>query len=521
MVGIVLSPRKRRVLRWVLALSGVTVLVLALISAWLLRPSRLKRQVEWTMSEQLGMDVAIQGLSLVLLPRPSVRGTGLTLRTPSRPDMPPFITVDHFSVDVGLLSSIRGHVDTVHLGGLKIVVPPGDDRENLSTAGPSSNGQASKIVIDHLDAHDSQLTILRRKPGHAPLVFAIHDLRVDDLGFDRAMPFSARVTNPVPKGLVESIGTIGPWRRGDPTGLPITGDYTFTQADLATIDGIAGMLSSKGTFDGRLTEILVKGNTTTPDFNLDLGGKPIPLSAAFTALVDATNGTTTLQQVDAMLFNTPLRVTGAIVNLEGDAGHDIRLNVEIADGRIEDILRLSIDSAEPLLTGDVRMRTTLTLPPGKTRVRNRLRLNGQFGLASATFTDGDVQAKLEELSRRSQGKNKEAELGRIMTNLGGRFTLAGGVLSLRELSFQVPGAAVRLQGSYAIEGEALNFDGQLRMQATVSKAIGGFKSIFIKPFDFIFRKEGMGAVVPIAITGTRAHPKMSVKLFGGGKKEKK
>lgn len=516
-------------LRWVLLLSAGTLLVITSVSIWLLRPARVKGHVERTMTERLGLDTKIEGLTLSLLPRPKMSGTGLTLRIPNRPDLPPFISIDHFSVDVELMSGIRGHVDAVHLGGLKIVVPPGQDKADLGSAVSAANaansgggpqtGEPSKIVIDRLDAHDSQLTILRRKPGHAPLVFAIHDLRVEDLGFDGAMPFFTTVTNPVPMGLVESSGTIGPWTKGDPASLPIKGTYTFSNANLDTIHGIAGTLSSKGTYEGRLTEILVQGETTTPDFNLDLGGKPIPLSATFRALVDATNGTTILQNVEAKLFNTPLKVTGAITNLEGDAGRDVTLEIEIVDGRIEDLLRLSIDSPKPLLTGDVQMRTTLALPPGKTRVRNRLRLGGRFGLESATFTDGQVQGKLEELSRRSQGKDKEETLGRVMTNLGGRFTLASGVLSLRDLSFHVPGAAVLLKGTYAIEGEALDFEGQLRMQATVSKAIGGFKSIFIKPFDFIFRKEGVGAVVPIAIKGTREQPKMSVKLFGGGKKK--
>ena len=50
------------------------------------------------------------------------------------------------------------------------------------------------------------------------------------------------------------------------------------------------------------------------------------------------------------------------------------------------------------------------------------------------------------------------------------------------------------------------------MEATVSEAVGGFKSIFIKPFNALFRKEGAGAVVPIKITGTREEPKFGVRF---------
>ena len=58
------------------------------------------------------------------------------------------------------------------------------------------------------------------------------------------------------------------------------------------------------------------------------------------------------------------------------------------------------------------------------------------------------------------------------------------------------------------------------MQSSVSRAVGGFKSILLKPFDPLFRKNGAGAVVPIRIAGTRDAPKMSVQIgrvFGLGK----
>jgi hypothetical protein len=76
----------------------------------------------------------------------------------------------------------------------------------------------------------------------------------------------------------------------------------------------------------------------------------------------------------------------------------------------------------------------------------------------------------------------------------------------------VPGAAVNLAGQYQIDGEVIDFRGTLKMQASVSQAVGGFKSIFIKPFDALFREKGSGAVVPIKITGTRKEPKMAIEM---------
>ena len=39
----------------------------------------------------------------------------------------------------------------------------------------------------------------------------------------------------------------------------------------------------------------MKGQTTTPDFSIDVGGTPVPLETTFHAVVDGTNGNTYLK----------------------------------------------------------------------------------------------------------------------------------------------------------------------------------------------------------------------------------
>jgi hypothetical protein len=167
----------------------------------------------------------------------------------------------------------------------------------------------------------------------------------------------------------------------------------------------------------------------------------------------------------------------------------------------------------------VHADATLQLPPGEARVRNRIRVTGRFGLARTTFTNESVRGKLEELSRRSQGKDEDDPLGRVLTNLSGRLVLENGTARLTGMRFQVPGATIALDGTYRLATGAMDFRGTLAMQASVSKAVGGFKSIFIRPFDRLFRKDGAGAVLPIRISGTRAAPKYAVevgRIFRGG-----
>jgi len=261
-----------------------------------------------------------------------------------------------------------------------------------------------------------------------------------------------------------------------------------------------------------IQRIDVKGEASVPDFSLDLGGRPVPLTTQFDAVVTGTNGTTVLNRVDAVLVETPMVVEGAVLNLEGPGNRALEFGVKIAEGRIEDILALVIDSPRPVMTGDLTLDARMKLPPGETRVVQRLEVEGRFGLSETQFAEKGVQSKMEALSRRAQAIDEDDPLGRVMTNLRGQVRLAGGSARLTNLTFQVPGARVALAGTYALTSGELDFEGELRMDATVSEAVGGFKSIFIKPFNALFRKDGAGAVVPIKITGTREEPKFGVRF---------
>jgi hypothetical protein len=299
---------------------------------------------------------------------------------------------------------------------------------------------------------------------------------------------------------------------GDVGATPVEGEYVFADADMSAINGLGGTLESTGAFAGDLRAIRVRGQASIPQFSLDLGGTPVLLNTAFETVVDGTDGTVLLERVDATLIETRMLVSGAITNLSGPGNHQVDLEVHIENGRIEDLLALAIESAEPVMTGDVSLETTFSLPPGPERVRDRVRLSGRFGLSETRFTDAEVQRKLQELSRRSQGRSVDDPIGRVLTDLAGQFAITSGRVDLTNLTFRVPGARVAMGGQYALATGTLDFRGTLRMDATVSSAVGGFKSIFIKPFDSLFRGDGAGAVLPIRIQGTRMQPKFGLEM---------
>jgi hypothetical protein len=476
---------------------------------WFLNPQALKAHAEQGLTDRLGMPVTIGDLRISLLPRPRIVGTTLVATMPAAPARP-FLVIDRFSAEIGPFSVWRGYVRSVLVEGLRVVVPPGS-APSLGEPAPADGPE--RTIAGRLEARGAVLTFLRKDPAKEPLEFKIHNLSIANVGFGNVMPFSTSMTNPVPEGLVESSGTIGPWNRRQPLALPVKGDYRFSLAKLGTIRGIGGTLSSTGQYVGHLEEIVVTGTTTTPDFSLDLGGRPMPLATEFRAIVDASDGTTKLDRVVARLFSTVIVVSGAIDNLPGPGRRHIDLHARVDKGRIEDVLRLVVDKEKPALNGAVSLTARIRIPPGAQPVKRRLHMNGTFGLDRALFSDAAVHARLLELSRRSQAKDTGAEpIPGAVSSLAGRFTLAESVIQLDDVTFEVPGAAIHLDGRFVSETGELDLAGELRMQASMSSAVGGRKSIFLKPFDWMFRRDGAGAVVPIEISGTYKNPAIGVNI---------
>ena len=65
-----------------------------------------------------------------------------------------------------------------------------------------------------------------------------------------------------------------------------------------------------------------------------------------------------------------------------------------------------------------------------------------------------------------------------------------------------------------LEGGGLAFTGNAKMEATVSKMVGGWKGLLLKPADRFFKKDGAGTEVPIHIAGTYKNPEFGIDVKG-------
>jgi len=518
----------RRAGRWGIAGIAAAVLVVVALGAVVLyrwQLPRVRAQLVSILSEQLGAKVELAELDVILGREVQVVGRGLVLHHKTEGQgRPPLVRIERFVITVPVLAILRKpiHVNSVALERLEIFLPKRRRVPGSTPDPPRSDREASSlhralhgpspVVIDTLRSADATLAIESSKPDRPPRTFEIHDLVLTDAAFDRPVSFNARLTNPKPLGLVTAAGKFGPWAVDQPSESPINGSYQFARVDLDTIKGIDGTLESIGVFAGALDQIDVKGTSSTPDFSLDVGGAPLPLSTSFVALVDGTNGDTILHDVDARLANTAIKAKGGIVHTPGRKGRTVTLQATIEKGQLPDVLRLVLDDAEPFMNGLLSLRSLLNLPPGDRRVIDRLELDGEFTIEQLRFASDAVQGKVDEFSRRGRGRPTDAAIQNVTSTMRGGFTLKDGVLRFSGLRFGVRGALVQLTGYYVLRGGALDFRGTVRLEARASQTMTGWKSLIAKAVDPLLAKDGAGTVLPIKITGTAKQPKFGVEM---------
>src|SRR5256885_745477 len=478
-----------------------------------------ERTREWViaeLSDRFDSRVELQDLRVEPTPFMRVTGTGLSLRYHDRTDVPPLIHIERFTFNLGLFGVLHvpRRIKGVFLEHMTITIPPSSGARNSSPSESQKERRFPHVIFNEIVCDDTTLIILPKKQGKLPLDFDIHDLVLNAVAPGKPFNFHGTLTNATPKGEIATRGVFGPWDSSEPGETPVYGNYSFADADLGPLAGIAGTLSSTGDYSGRLNQLEVKGKTETPNFSLDPVGRPIPLHTEFSATVDGTDGDTYLHPVRATLLQSLIIANGSVVRAPGKQGHIISLNILAPKARLQDILRLATKSAQPAMSGAATLKAKMFLPASPQKVLDKLILDGDFGVNDAEFSSIDVREKLESLSRHAQGHPENEDFGSSVTDLIGHFHLERDLVSFKKLTFSVPGAAIHLDGTYNLPNEVLDFQGQLRMQAKLSQTVTGKKSFFLKLVDPFFKKDGAGSVVPIRITGTRDDPKFALALFG-------
>jgi hypothetical protein len=517
--------RRRRVWTWILFSLLIAVVVLGVIGEVMVDRAApiLKGRVIETLSTRFNSRVDLDGLDVSLVKGLEVSGNGLRIfpedEVVAAGATEPLIALGRFSFHANLAGLFVKpmHVGTVHVAGMAIHIPPREMRAQ-APKGQRHIGKI-KIVVDEIVFDDSKLVIGTLKPDKEPLDFEMSRIVMRDVGPTKPWDYDATLVNATPTGDIHAKGTFGPWNNDSPGDSTVTGHYTFDHADLNTIKGIGGMLSSVGEFAGQLNDIVVDGTTETPDFSLDTANHAMPLHTKFHAVVDGTNGDTYLQPVEARLGESYFTCHGAVINVRGK-GHIIDLDVTVPNGRIQDFLQLGVKTTPVVMTGRLAMKTKMHIPPGTESVTRKIGLRGGFTLRQIHFTNPDVEDKVDMLSLRAQGDPRDAKPGAedVHSQMVGQFVLVSGKLSFSKLDYSLPGADVKLAGEYTLDGDRFEFEGKMRTDAKVSQMVASkWKSILLKPVDPFFKKNGAGAEIPVKISGTKSAPKFGLDLGHKGK----
>jgi hypothetical protein len=226
--------------------------------------------------------------------------------------------------------------------------------------------------------------------------------------------------------------------------------------------------------------------------------------------VDLNSGDVVLPSLQAWLGDTHLNAAAEITGFP----KRVKLDVKQGEGQVQDLILLFSNAPRSAITGPIRFQTSIVLPPEKRPFKQRVRLTGNFEIGPARFTSPATRFHVDQLSERARGeKDKDgAQNQEVMSHLQGRVSLEDGVSHFSNVAFFVPGATAIMHGTYNLLNKRVNFQGTMRMKASVSKATTGAKSFFLKLLDPFFKKKNAGAEVPVSMQGTYGHTHFSARL---------
>lgn len=525
--------------RWLIwGAAAVVAIVCVLVIVVAIKSPFAQGKVAQGLEETVRAKVSFGKFRMIYFPHPGCVAENVTFtREGGAADIPPLVTVQELEIEAHYADLIvrPGYIALVKLNGLRVQVPPRGANVGSPTSPPS---ESSNVRVGEIVADGAVLEIGRS--GNAPpLTFEMHSLRVRSFAHNSEWSYQVSMKTAEPPGEIISKGKFGPLNVEDLETTPLSGEYKFQQADLSVFDGIAGTLSSGGDFGGKLGEVGVRGTLDVPDFQVVRSKHKVHLTSRFNASVNATNGDVSLKQVETSFLQTSVAASGSVVSKAGQNGKTTSVDVEVNNGRIQDLLVLLASTKNAPMNGATSFKAHVTVLPLGRPFLKELAMRGDFGVDQAAFKKPSRQEQVDELSERSRGEKKDKDKGKdqskeqsktqadpagddpanIVMNLRGHLELRDGVAKFSQLIFNVPGASARMNGTYNLENEQIDFHGTLKTEAELSQDTTGVKSTLLKPLNPLFKRKKAGADIPIKMTGTYHDPQFGFDVAGTVKAE--
>jgi hypothetical protein len=509
------SIARRSIARWIAAASVCLSLLVAgaallLIHNW----PFTQRAVTSTLENRFARQVTVQTFHQTFFP-PGCVMEGVSFLHRERKDLPPLITLQKLVIrgSYAELIAPKKRIASVDVTGLHVTVPPTEPGIQ-SPVMPLTDGQSkNSIGIGRIVANNAVLEFIAGKPGKEPFRLDIQKLVLNDVAESGPSSFQAALRNTTPPGQIVASGKFGPWNAGDPGATPMSGSYTFQNANLAVFHGVSGILAAKGQFSGAVRQTTTTGTVDVRNFHVDGSSHAAELSATYQAAVDAQNGDVSLESVASQVHHTAILSKGDVASRPGQKGKTVGLDMSVDTGRVEDLLLFFTSQKQPSMTGAVKLYAKVELPPGPGFLK-RLRVSGDFGVSGGRFTNPQVQTPLTRVSDSSKEelkKDPKEDPLTVLSNLKGHVEARDGVATLTGISFAVPGASAQMRGTFNLLTEAVDLQGVLETDGKLSDATSGFKALVLKVITPLMKKNRV-TVVPFTIKGTSSHPQFGLNL---------
>jgi AsmA-like protein len=512
------SHKRSSLLHWCLTAGASLAVICGIGAIYLVRNWPFTREaVTVALQDRFARTVEIRSFRNTYFP-PGFVAEGVSFLHREHKNLPPLITVQTLALRgsfVGLLS-IHKYVAYVQVIGLHVLVPPADTTGKAHGVMPLTDSSSNSLTIGEIQTDGAVLEFMSSRHDKEPYKLEIQHLTLDNVGQRGPMRFRVTLHNTEPPGEIGSTGQFGPWDAEDPGSTPVSGTYTFENANLGIFQGIAGTLGSHGKFTGTLGRLESDGGVDIPNFHVSGSSHTVHMSTEFHAAVNATDGDTSLQNVQSHFQRTTVLSQGGVTGHVGQHGKTAVLEMTVRDGRVDDLLFLFTGDQRPSMTGSVNLHAHVELPPGPPGFLEKLKMEGDFGVGGGRFTNANVQMPVNRLTESAQGKNKKQEVDdpqTVVSNLKGHVSVKGGIATLSDVSFAAPGTLAEIRGTFNLVSKALNLQGVLRTNGKLSDTTSGFKSIVIKALSPFLKKRSI-TVVPFTITGTAGNPSFALDLDG-------
>lgn len=509
------TRRRIRVTEWV----TFAVIVAAMVAVHLMFffwPFRY-RQVHPLLEQVFQSKVVVVNYHRTYFPHPGFVAEQVTFYRHGDTAIPPLATVKRMTVEGqwGMLLFHPHLLYEIRLEALHVRIPPaGTKARGMDFDNGVVDTSQSALHIETICADGTMVDFLRH--GDSPIRFEFPSLQVHDLQAGRPMQFDVRVEMPGPPGTVAASGQMGPFRTSSYGTTPMSGNYKLESADLSRLQGLAGHATGGGRFDGNFTQVAVTGKAAIPDFRAD-GAHRVRLDADYYVTVNATNA-------DVQIENAQVRTGSSMVTASGSVAgspRTVALSITAKGAEVQDLLKI-VEDAEPQAAGKMSFEAALEYRPGPERFLQRLQLKGDASLEELRFVQAKTQEPVNAFSARVRkdspgdraAEEESAENPEEVTLAARSQTrFERGIAYFPDIHATLPGADAHLHGTFNLLDTKIHLTGTVALQKGISHAVTGWKAMLLKPLTPFFKKKEAGAVVPIAVTGTAAKPKVGSDLL--------